>query len=264
MAGDEISAAEYPSVDADQIPWLSEAQMIEVDRIMIEDLNIGLKQMMENAGRHLARVAADVYQPSTVVVLAGTGGNGGAGMVAARNLANWLGPQAVTVQVTREPAPESVPGRQLNILRRMGVRCVADDTPSSAPATTNSSGGLISTAGSDRALLIDAVIGYSLRGAPTGRAESMIRWMNASNMPVLALDTPSGLNVTDGSTPGVVVEADATVTLAAPKIGLRSSLVVGRLFMADISVPPSVYPKVGGAGHPGFAPGPIAQIKHRQ
>lgn len=252
-------------MDGDRVPWLSEAQMIEVDRIMIEDLNIGLQQMMENAGRHLARVAVERYRPSTVAVLAGTGGNGGGGMVAARNLANWLRPDAITVYLTREPSPQSVPGRQLDILRRMGVRCHTDHGPSSEPLNLDDLNldSAVTTASLDQAVLIDAVIGYSLRGAPGGRAESMILGMNASDIPVLALDTPSGLNVTDGSTPGVVVEADATVTLAAPKVGLRSSQVVGQLFMADISVPPPVYPRVGATEHPGFAQGPIMRLTNR-
>ncbi len=239
------------------MPWLSERQMIEVDRIMIDDLNIGLIQMMENAGRHLARVAVDVYQPSAVLVMAGTGGNGGGGLVAARNLANWLGSQSVEVQLTREPAEDSVPGRQLDILRRMDVSCRTDATK---PDGFDNSG---RQGNSNQTVVIDAVIGYSLRGAPTGKAESMIAWMNATKMPVLALDTPSGLNVTDGSVPGVAVNADATVTLAAPKVGLRSSSLVGRLFMADISVPPTVYPQLGAAEHPGFARGPILQVNRR-
>ena len=62
--------------------------MVEVDRIMIEDLNIRLHQMMENAGRNLADLAIRRFEPRTVVVLAGSGGNGGGGITAARHLAN--------------------------------------------------------------------------------------------------------------------------------------------------------------------------------
>ncbi len=252
MAQDGV-LANVPTVDAAQVPWLSETQMIEVDRIMIEDLNIGLFQMMENAGRHLARVVMDGYQPSSVIVMAGTGGNGGGGLVAARNLANWLGPDAVSVELTKEPAEDSVPGRQLDIIRRMGVEC----------RTAEDLGNLDPTATLNNSIWIDAVIGYSLRGAPTGKAELMIARMNASDLPVVALDTPSGLNVTDGSTPGACVLADATVTLAAPKAGLRSSTAVGQLFMADISVPPPVYAQVGASAHPGFARGSVVAVSRR-
>jgi NAD(P)H-hydrate epimerase len=74
--------------------------MIEVDRAMVEDYRIELVQMMENAGRnlaHLARVRFLGGDPlaMSVVVLAGTGGNGGGAMVCARRLRNW----GATVQV---------------------------------------------------------------------------------------------------------------------------------------------------------------------
>ncbi len=73
----------FPVISADSIGWLTTEQMIEVDRVMIEDLHIELIQMMENAGRNLARLALDRYSPSRVTVCSGSGGNGGGGLVAA-------------------------------------------------------------------------------------------------------------------------------------------------------------------------------------
>jgi NAD(P)H-hydrate epimerase len=78
-------------VYAGEVPYLTADQMVEVDRAMIEDYHIGLVQMMENAGRnlaHLARVRFLESNPSgkPVVVLAGTGGNGGGALVCARRL----------------------------------------------------------------------------------------------------------------------------------------------------------------------------------
>ena len=73
---------------ADSLPWLTTDQMVEVDRVMIEDLQIELKQMMENAGRNLAALTQRLLAPARVVVMAGSGGNGGGGLVAARHLAN--------------------------------------------------------------------------------------------------------------------------------------------------------------------------------
>src|SRR5262249_20465652 len=80
----------FPVVDAKAVPWLSVEQMREVDRIMIEELRISLVRMMENAGRGLAQVARELLGGDaagrSVFVLAGTGGNGGGGLVAARHL----------------------------------------------------------------------------------------------------------------------------------------------------------------------------------
>ena len=86
----------FPEVDVADVPWVTTDQMREVDRIMIQDLGIELIQMMENAGRNLADLAMGRFGPGSVSVLAGTGGNGGGAMVAARHLAN----RGVEVTVT--------------------------------------------------------------------------------------------------------------------------------------------------------------------
>lgn len=223
---------------SDRSGWLTEAQMIEVDRVMIDDLGIELIQMMENAGRNLAQLAIDRYAPSRVVVCAGSGGNGGGGMVAGRHLAN-RGVEVEIVTTRRLDELQGVPAHQRRILEEMGVPVV--DT----------------WAGAD--VILDAVIGYSLRGAPTGRSLELIDAMNADAAPVLSLDTPSGLDVTTGDAPGAVVRADATLTLAAPKIGLADSEAVGDLFVADISVPPFVLTDLG-ADVPDFSTSPVVAV----
>ena len=217
--------------------------MVEVDRVMIEDFDIGLIQMMENAGRNLARATIELFDPQRVWVAAGSGGNGGGGLVAARHLVN----AGIDVRVTiTRPASElkGVPGRQLAILERMGVD-IRDTPEPEAPGPDA------------RDVAIDALIGYSLRGAPTGPTEELIRAVNRAHF-VIALDTPSGLDVTSGETPGAVVAATATLTLALPKTGLRAAACVGRLLLADISVPRSVTEPLGGA--PDFRAGPIIEL----
>lgn len=207
------------------IPALTTAQMREVDRIMVEDLGITLPQMMENAGRALAWLAVERYSPNRVTVLAGSGGNGGGGMVAARHLANR--DIAVTVVTVRPPAAlGGVPRLQAAILEQMDVALETD--PSQGD------------------LVIDAVIGYSLQGNPSGRAADLIGWANSQPAPVLALDTPSGLDTTTGAIGDPCVRADATLTLALPKLGLyESPEVAGDLYLADISVPPGTYRRFG-------------------
>ena len=70
------------------IPTVTRAQMEEIDRLMVDELGIELVQMMENAGANLARLARERFNPAHVLVAAGTGGNGGGGLVAARHLHN--------------------------------------------------------------------------------------------------------------------------------------------------------------------------------
>ncbi|MEU4293181.1 NAD(P)H-hydrate epimerase [Kribbella sp. NPDC026596] len=206
-------------------PAISADQMREVDRAMIEDFHIELVQMMENAGRSLADLAVDVYAPRRVVVLAGAGGNGGGGLVAARHLAN----RGLEVQVVLDRGADrltGVPAHQLDILARMGI-----------PISTGQPG--------PADLVVDALIGYSLVGDPTGAAAELIDWANGQSAPVLSLDTPSGLDVTTGEAARPCVRAATTLTLALPKTGLLDAPEVGRLYLADISVPPLLYRRMG-------------------
>lgn len=227
-------AASYPIIQGD-IPYLTTDQMREVDRAMIEDYHIELKQMMENAGRTLADLARHRFlegdpRGKSVVVLAGTGGNGGGALVCARRLHNY----GAAVQVILSKGPEAftpVPAHQLDILQNMQV-------------PIHQAEALAQLSANDTALIIDGVIGYSLKGAPAGAPASMIRWANAQEKPILALDTPSGIETTTGVVFDPAINATATLTLALPKEGLRAPGVapqVGELYLADISVPPALY-----------------------
>ncbi len=96
-------------------------------------------------------------------------------------------------------------------------------------------------------LVIDGVFGYSLRGAPHGGAEALIRWSGSAGAPILALDVPSGVDATSGDVHESTVRATATLTLALPKTGLVSSPArahVGELYLADIGVPRQLYSEI--------------------
>ena len=223
---------DYP-IYSDDIPYLTTDQMREVDRAMIEDYNIKLIQMMENAGRNLAHLARNRFfdgnpHGKTVVVMAGTGGNGGGALVCARRLHNY-GANVIVYLTADDEKFTPIPAHQLNILHRMEVSVAQAD----AIATQ------------DRPdLVIDGVIGYSLKGTPIGNAAMLIKWANGSQSPILALDAPSGVDTTTGTVFDPAINATATMTLALPKEGLRAPNVdaqVGELYLADISVPPELY-----------------------
>jgi len=99
-------------------------------------------------------------------------------------------------------------------------------------------------------LVVDALIGYSLRGAPRGKAAELIDLCNQYAARVLSLDVPSGLDATAGATPGRVVRPERTLTLALPKTGLTK--VEGELWLADIGIPPEVYHRLGLSFAPPF------------
>ncbi|MFZ5820188.1 MAG: NAD(P)H-hydrate epimerase [Chloroflexota bacterium] len=210
------------------LPALTTSQMIEVDRLMVAEWGISLIQMMENAGRNLAELAkrrlGGTAEGKRVVVLCGTGNNGGGGMVAARHLHNW-GAQVEVVLVGAEDRLKEIPTQQWRILRKM-------ELPASNPDLETAD------------LILDALIGYGLTGVPRPPVADWISNANASGKPILALDAPSGLDTTTGTPAPSGIRAAATLTLALPKTGLltlHAKPFVGELYLADISVPPELY-----------------------
>ncbi len=212
------------------------AQMRRLDQMMIDEIGIDLVRMMENAGRALAKLAVRVFDPDRVVVLAGTGGNGGGGLVAARHLAN-RGREVRVVLSRPATALTPVSRRQHDIAARMGIPIRAVPTPLDAVE-------LVHWAGHPD-LIIDALIGYRLRGDPTGSAAALIDWANTQPARTLSLDIPSGLDATSGRIGIPCVRAAATLALALPKLGMRGAEPVGELWLADISVPRIVYRGMG-------------------
>ena len=110
---------------AQDVPFVTTEQMIEVDRAMMEDYKIELIQMMENAGRNLAHLARERFfegnpHGKPVVVLAGTGGNGGGALVCARRLHNY-GAQVQIFIVKPDESFAPIPAHQLVICRRLGL-----------------------------------------------------------------------------------------------------------------------------------------------
>ncbi len=212
------------------VPAVTAEQMREVDRIAMEEFGLGILQMMENAGRNLAENVMDMLGGARgeVTVLAGSGGNGGGGLCCARHLHNRG--FRVWVVLSKEAAILSGAARnQLQILQSAGVQPV---DPSQAEDVIRRA-----------QIVVDALIGYSLRGTPQGRAAELIELCNLHAARVLSLDVPSGLDATTGEAPGPVVHPERTLTLALPKTGLQR--VPGDLYLADIGIPPEVYHRLG-------------------
>ncbi len=210
------------------IPAITADQMREVDRIAVQETGPNLYQMMEHAGRSLASFALELmgkaWKQASYVILAGSGGNGGGGICAARHLANRN--LNVRLCITDPDGLGTVPALQRDIFRFTSGREVSLDALENEPVD----------------LIIDAIIGYSLRGAPRGPALKFIRWANNHQAPVLSLDIPSGVDATTGDTAGESIEAAATMTLALPKTGLVPEK-TGRLTLADLGIPGAVYEK---------------------
>ena len=213
-----------------EVPAITTDQMREVDRIAIEETGPNLFQMMENAGRNLALSAIEFlgegWRKANIVVLAGTGGNGGGGICAARHLANRN--VKVRLCLSNPNRLGEVPGFQRKIYESTsGIEVTMQNLKKESVD-----------------LILDAIIGYSLQDAPRGSALELIRWANGTDAPVLALDVPSGVDSTTGTAHGDYVRASRTMTLALPKSGLLHEK-TGDLFLADIGIPQAVYRQMG-------------------
>jgi NAD(P)H-hydrate epimerase len=227
----------FRTTDGRQVPAVTVEEMREIDRIAVERTGPTLLQMMEHAGMELAELAIDMlgvgWRSSRVVVLCGTGGNGGGGVCAARHLAN-RGVEVLAVTIRPPAQADGALGQQLMTLAE-------------GPAEIKRWSEAFDASMAD--LVIDAVIGYSLAGAPRAAQMGLIRAANGSSVPVLSLDVPSGVDADTGATPGAAVAATRTLTLALPKVGLRPES-AGELWLADLGIPPGVYARAGLAFEP--------------
>ena len=225
------------------MPALTPDQMSRVDRIMVDDLGVEVLQLMELAGQAVAAWARGRFlgdaRGKRVLVLAGSGGNGGDGMVAARLLHSWGAHPAVWLR--HDPGTLPAQGAAAHQLRSLSALAL----PVHPPPDPDEEEGLHLP---DADLIVDALLGFGLSGPPSGAAAHLIDAANAHRAPVLAVDLPSGLDARTGIPFEPCIRADVTLTLALPKTGLLAPTarsVVGELAVADIGIPPAAYGRVG-------------------
>ena len=98
------------------------------------------------------------------------------------------------------------------------------------------------------ALVIDALLGTGVRGMlrePVRTAVDLISRGRTLGVPVLAVDTPTALDLTSGEPSDPVVRADVTITFHRPKQGLGSRIgkaLAGHVLVAPIGIPPEADP----------------------
>lgn len=246
-------------VELSSVPAVPARTMAKIDRLAVEEFGIDLLQMMEQAGSHLAEVArielGGELRGRELVVAIGPGNNGGGGLAAARHLAN----RGARVQVIlARPALRMTDAarHQLATLLAMDMSCCVatyDLPPDRLDALL------------ERAdLVVDAVLGYNGRGAPEGEVAALIASVGAAGRPVVSLDLPSGLDADTGTVPGVAVTANATLTLALPKVGLlhaEGPVRAGRLYLGDLGLPAALYDRLGITVGTPFAAGPLVRLE---
>lgn len=189
-------------------------QMRAVDREAIENRGIPGVELMENAGRGIAeRIRDDILidpGDKKIVIFCGKGNNGGDGFVVGRYLHEY-GSQ-ITIYFAG-PSGKISPDAKLNFDRahQKGLDIIEIIDPDDLPVSLSCD------------YIIDAIFGTGFSGAPRGLLAEFINCINNQDIPVIAVDSPSGINVDTGSYEGSAVTADYTYTLALPKTGLYYS-----------------------------------------
>jgi NAD(P)H-hydrate epimerase len=232
-SGHAPTAAVAPRFVADsgrEVPAVTAELMRKIDHIAVEETGPNIFQMMENAGRNLAELSLERlgsrWRTARIIVLAGGGGNGGGGICAARHLAN----RGADVTIVLADPQRLVPA---TTYQHLVYRSTAGRTGTRLPPDRHAID-----------LVLDALVGYGLRGAPGGAVRDFIRWANESRATLLSLDVPSGLDATTGAAPGEIIRPHVTMTLALPKTGLRAHA-VGELELADLGIPAATFRQAG-------------------
>ncbi len=221
---------------------LTADEMRELDRRTIEEIGIPGIVLMENAGRGAAELLCRRFAglwPGPVLVLAGRGNNGGDGYVVARHLLGrgWRVRTVVLAEAARVSGDAAT---NLQALQRSGGEVqFAPDSSRLARVLRQVK---------DSRLAVDALFGTGLSDSVEGHYAAAIDWLNATGLPVLSVDIPSGIDASSGRILGRAVRAAVTVAFARGKLGhllYPGAGLCGELEVVDIGIPVPLLAKSG-------------------
>ncbi len=213
-------------------------EMLQIEKEATRRLAISTRDLMENAGKAVADEAAKM-NPSKehIVIVCGKGNNGGDGFVAARYLCEKGHMPTVFILSPLEKLSQDAKDA-FAALKLASVQSIVLDEHN----LDNLAAGL-----KKASLVIDAIFGFSLKGAVRGIASKAIEIMNVSPCPKLSIDLPSGLESDTGLIHGACVKAAKTVALTCAKNGLVTypgADMVGQLIVSDIGVPQEIVERI--------------------
>jgi ADP-dependent NAD(P)H-hydrate dehydratase / NAD(P)H-hydrate epimerase len=223
-------------------PPMTGAAMTGADR-RAQALGVSGEWLMEHAGTAVAAAAyalaldTERWGHGPIVILCGPGNNGGDGLVAARRLAG-IGARVVVALVAADARP-STPDAARN-----WDRIVRDERLTIVHAPVARDVQLLAHGIEKAAIVVDALLGTGVSGPlrePIRSAVELVNRARAALVPVLAVDTPTAVDLTSGDPSDPAVRADLTITFHRPKTGLltrNGKALAGRVLVAPIGIPP--------------------------
>ncbi len=185
----------------------STAQVRAIDAHAIQELKIPGYTLMKRAGEAALRYLRTRWPMAhRIVIVCGSGNNGGDGYVLGR-FAQAAG-LTVTVLAAAEPHELRGDARQAYEDFRASDGGVKPFAPEQLSVGE---------------VIVDALLGTGLKGSVREELAAVIRAVNAAATPIFALDVPSGLDSDAGTVAGEAIRADATITF----VGLKTGLFVG-------------------------------------
>lgn len=227
-----------PPTNAPCPPALTADAMRTADRYTIEAFGLPSRTLMEVAGRGCTDRIRDVYGPldgALVTILCGKGNNGGDGLVVARHLAAAGAHVRVVCTAPAEELSEDA-AHNFALLRTLQEESTDDRL---TLEVVTDPGALFSHDGPPD-LYVDALLGTGLTSALREPIRGIVDGLNAHAAPVVSIDVPTGLHSDTGEVLGAAVEAERTVTMAAPKVGLlmgEGPSRAGAVAVVDIGIP---------------------------
>ena len=224
------------------LPPIGAEAMAGADR-RAQALGVPEERLMEHAGTAVAAavkalaIDTDRWGAGPIVILCGPGNNGGDGFVAARRLA-LAGAQVVVAVIATDARPRNATSA------RNWDRIAGDPGIAKIHAPVARDVAVFGHGIEKAAVIVDALLGTGVRGAlrePIRAAVDLIIRARALGIPVVAVDTPTAVDLSSGEPSDPAVRADLTVTFHRPKTGLltrRGTAHAGKVLVAPIGIPP--------------------------
>ena len=207
---------------------LTRNQVREIDRRAIEEFGIAGVVLMENAGLGVVEVMQQLSIFGPVHIVCGKGNNAGDGFVIARHL-DLLDIEVVVIRCSTIEELTGDAAMNYRIIGHSGLNIVAYTSIESLAQQLRQA-----------SWIVDALLGTGLTGMVRSPFAEIIRCMNNSGKPILAVDLPSGMDADTGKPLGETIHAQHTVTFVAPKQGFSQpdvSRYTGKVHVASIGVP---------------------------